>query len=60
MSATRTKIDPERLYRCVEPFSFVREDGVPVALSRETVLLGRHEYVQKFPHFFGVEGDPEN
>lgn len=60
MAATRTKLDPQGLYRCVEPFSFGGDDGVPIALNRETVLLGNHEYVRKFPHLFGVEGDPED
>src|SRR5680860_814205 len=55
--ATRTRIDPDRLYRAVESVSFV-DEGVPVALTRETVLLGRHEHVQRFPQFFGIEGDP--
>lgn len=44
----------------MEPFSFGGDDGVPIALNRETVLLGNHEYVRKFSHLFGVEGDPED
>jgi hypothetical protein len=58
--ATKTKIDPERLYRCVEPTSFADEDGVPVTIGKETVLLGKHAWVQRLPHLFAIEGDPED
>jgi hypothetical protein len=29
-------------------------------LNRQTVLLGKHEYVRKFAYVFGIEGDPED
>lgn len=57
MAATRTKIDPTKLYRAVEPTSFT-EDGVPVTIGPNTVLLGRHPFVQRYPHLWGIEGDP--
>lgn len=55
--AAKTRIDPNRLYRCVEPFAFTEEDGVPAALNCDAVLLGSDAHVQKYPHMFGLEGD---
>jgi hypothetical protein len=59
MAVRTNKIDPERLYRCVEPLSFVDHEGVPQALTRETVLKGSHEIVQRFAMYFAEEGDPQ-
>lgn len=58
MAIRTKKIEPEVLYRAVEPTSFVDEEGVPRTLTRQTVLLGKHPWVQALPHLWGREGDP--
>lgn len=52
-----TKLDSNALYRCVEPLSFVDEEGVPQTISGDTVLLGSDPIVRRFERYFAREGD---
>jgi hypothetical protein len=59
MAINKTRIDADKLYRCVEPLSFVDPEGLPHEVNRETVLLGSNPVVQQYPHVFAPEGNPQ-